>query len=65
MQKIKKNRALEELAAKGEVPFFLDGEPTAPASVYALAQDSLYMADYVVGEEGKVVEVRFDRIDLP
>lgn len=64
MRRKKKAPAYRGLAEKGEVPFFLDGEFMPPVRAISLAEESLYMADYVVGEEGKVVEVRFDRINL-
>lgn len=45
-----------------DVNFFVDGKPASPGQILALAEESDYMADYVPGKEGKIAEVRFDRI---
>lgn len=44
--------------------FFVDGEavPLAAALARAIREDGVYMADYVLGEEGKIEQVRFDRV---
>lgn len=44
--------------------FFVDGEAVPLTAVLARAvrEDGIYMADYVLGEEGKIEQVRFDRV---
>lgn len=44
--------------------FFVDGEavPLAAAIARAVREDGVYMADYVLGEEGKIEQVRFDKV---
>lgn len=44
--------------------FFVDGEAVSLAAAIARAvrEDGVYMADYVLGEEGKIEQVRFDRV---
>lgn len=55
----------EQMRSKG-TEFFVDGEPVPPkeAVTRAVREESVYMADYVVGDEGKVEQVRFDKINL-
>ncbi|MBR3508645.1 MAG: hypothetical protein IKO03_07770 [Lachnospiraceae bacterium] len=43
--------------------FFVDGESATPSLVLEVAEQNNYMADYVIGKEGKISEVHFDRID--
>lgn len=47
--------------------FFVDGEPMARSRAVRqmVREDSRYMADYVLDSEGKLQQVRFDRVDLP
>lgn len=44
--------------------FFVDGEVVPLTAVIArtVREDGIYMADYVLGEEGKIEQVRFDRV---
>lgn len=44
--------------------FFVDGEAVSLAAAIARAvrEDGVYMADYVLGEEGKIEQVRFDKV---
>lgn len=58
--------ALFEQMQKKGTEFFVDGEPVLPkeAVTKAVKEESVYMADYVMGDEGKVKQVRFDKINL-
>lgn len=63
-------------AAEGGVPslwrqrclegaaFFVDGEEMSPAAAISrtVQEDGAYMADFVLGEAGRVEQVRFDRV---
>ena len=44
--------------------FFVDGEAVQPADAISIAvrEDGVYMADYVMGEKGKIKQVRFDKV---
>ena len=53
----------EDLLRERDVMFFVDGESAAPSLVLEVAEQNNYMADYVIGKEGKISEVYFDRID--
>ena len=46
-----------------EVKYFVDGECVSPNVARELAEEDHYMIDYVFGEEGKLSEIRLDRID--
>lgn len=46
-----------------EVKYFVDGECVSPNVLRELAEEDNYMIDYVFGEEGKLSEIRLDRID--
>lgn len=54
---------LEQMRRNG-VELFLDGQAVLPIEVVAKAvrENSLYMADYVLNDEGAVKEVRFDKV---
>lgn len=45
--------------------FFVDGTPVnwGDAAHMTVAEESVYMADYVVGEGGRIAQVRLDRIE--
>lgn len=45
--------------------FFVDGECVLPADAYtkAVKEDGVYMTDYVWGEEGKIKQVRLNKVD--
>lgn len=47
----------------GNVKFFVDGECVSPGFAMEVAEEGDYMADYIIGREGMVSEIRFDRID--
>ena len=44
----------------------IDGEKVSPsqAAAYAVREESPYMADYILGEQGKISQVRLDKVDL-
>jgi len=46
------------------VELYVDGEAVSPneAAVRTVREDSPYMADYVMGENGVLKQVRFDRV---
>ena len=46
--------------------FFVDGTPVlwGEAANIAVEEESIYMADYVLGENGKIKQVRLDKINL-
>lgn len=56
---------LERLQQSG-VEFFIDGEVVHAGEVVkrAVQEPCTYMADYVLGENGTVKQVRLDRVDL-
>lgn len=67
---IKENRKqmqfyLEQLQESG-TELLVDGEIVFPkeAAKRAVREDCAYMADYVLGENGKIEQVRFDRVRL-
>jgi len=45
--------------------FFVDGECVLPGDAYtkAVKEDGVYMTDYVWGEEGKIMQVRLNKVD--
>ena len=45
---------------------YVDGEKVSPskAAEYAVREESPYMADYILGEQGKISQVRLDKVDL-
>lgn len=54
----------EGLQCRG-VEFFVDGEVMSLQDVKknALQEESVYMADYVMDEQGAIIQVRFDKVD--
>ncbi len=58
--------ALFEQMQKTGTEFFVDGELMLPREAVARAvkEDSPYMADFVIGEGGRVEQIRFDKINL-
>lgn len=56
-------RHLTQLREQGAV-LFVDGRRALPteAADKAVQEDSLYMADYVLGDRGNIEQVRFDRV---
>lgn len=57
---------LEQMRRKG-VELFVDGREAMPEEVVrkAVCEDSPYMADYVLGENGRLEQVRYDRVKGP
>ena len=47
------------------VQLFVDGEAVLPeeAVCRAVREDCIYMADYVLGKEGSIEQIRFDKLD--
>lgn len=54
---------LEQMLQKG-VELFVDGETALPGEIVrkAVCEDSVYMADYVLGDAGYLEQVRFDKV---
>lgn len=48
------------------VEFFVDGEAVLPGDAVrrTVQEQQTYMADYVLGENGVVKQVRFDRVEM-
>ena len=48
------------------VRLYLDGVPASPKSIEqnCVMEDSMYMPDYVTDQNGKITEIRYDRISL-
>ena len=48
------------------VRLYLDGIPASPKKIakQCVNEESLYMPDYVTDNEGKIKEIRYDRISL-
>ena len=57
------SQQLEQLRQKG-VELFVDDKAALPgeAAAKAVQEDSLYMADYVLGDTGNIEQVRFDKV---
>ncbi len=47
------------------VEFFIDGEIVLPVDAVskAVREDGAYMTDYVLGEKGKVKQIRLDKVN--
>ena len=56
---------LEKLQRSG-AELFVDGEAVLPCDVLeqTVQEQCTYMADYVLGENGAIKQVRFDRVEL-
>ena len=56
---------LEQMRQQG-VELFVDGEAALPGEIVskAVCEDSLYMADYVLGEKGKIDQIRYDKVTI-
>lgn len=67
MYKNKEKQLKKQLkeAENNGVSLFLEGRPATPKKIadMCLKEDTVYMADYVVDEEGKWKELRYDRIE--
>lgn len=47
------------------IRLYLDGTPTSSEHIEnCMKEDTLYMPDYVTDKEGKIKEIRYDRISL-
>lgn len=48
------------------IRLYLDGAPTSSESIEksCVNEDAIYMPDYVTDREGKIKEIRYDRISL-
>ena len=59
------NSCLHHKQKKG-AELYVDGEKVSPstAAEYAVREESPYMADYIVGEQGKISQIRLDKVDL-
>ncbi len=51
-------------AQKTGVSLFLEGQPARPADIAekCVCENAVYMADYVLDEQGVLKELRYDRI---
>lgn len=56
---------LEQMQKSG-VDLFLDGEAVCLEDVvrHTVREPCTYMADYVLGENGDVTQIRFDRVEV-
>ena len=56
---------LEQLQQSG-TELFVDDELVRPREAVrrTVREDSIYMADYVLGESGKIEQIRFDKINF-
>lgn len=54
---------LEQMQQKG-VKLFVDGETALPGEIAskAVCEGSTYMADYVLGDNGTIEQIRFDKV---
>lgn len=54
-----------EKVHKDGVELFVDGQELGPEEVVrrCVREDSVYMPDYVLGEEGTLEQLRFDKVD--
>lgn len=53
-----------ELVQNAGVALFLEGEPSSPEEIIGvcLLEESVYMADYVLDEQGILMELRYDKV---
>ena len=57
-------RTLEQMEQEG-VGFYLNGKKTAPREIIrtcCMREKAVYMPDFVMDEEGKLCEVRYDEV---
>lgn len=56
---------LEDLEREG-VKLYLNGVPSTTEYIIrnCVEEDTVYMPDYVTDEDGKIMEIRYDRISL-
>ena len=55
---------LETVYSNG-VELYLDGEPITPTGImeHFVKEDSVYMPDFVINEEGVLTQIRYDKVD--
>ncbi|MBP5222375.1 MAG: hypothetical protein J6Z35_04345 [Lachnospiraceae bacterium] len=61
--KEKNEKLLLNFRKMPDVRFFVDGECVSSGQAAEVAEQSAYMADYIIGKEGRIEEIRFDRIN--
>ena len=49
---------------KNGTELYVDGEKVSPSQAAAYAEESPYITDYILGEQGKISQVRLDKVDL-
>ena len=56
---------LEEIQSKG-IEIYLENERSTPNEIadFFVKEDSIYMPDYILNENGEVEEIRYDRIKI-
>lgn len=54
---------LEDILDQG-IELYLDGQPASPSKIAErfVREDSVYMPDFVINEEGILTQVRYDEI---
>ncbi len=54
---------LEEILSRG-IELYLDGLPASPSRIVErfVREDTVYMPDFVIDEDGVLTQVRYDRI---
>ncbi len=50
--------------SKNGIALFLEGEPASPGEIAGkcIREDSCYMADYVINDQGCLTEIRYDKV---
>lgn len=66
MYETEEQRLKEKLenVRKSGVRLFLEGKPASPEDIAdkCVCENAIYMADYVLDDEGRLKELRYDRI---
>ena len=64
-EEVSQEKYFQKLQKNG-TELYVDGEKVSPsqAAAYAVREESPYMADYILGEQGKISQVRLDKVDL-
>ncbi len=54
---------LESILSQG-IELYLDGRPASPAGIVErfVREDTVYMPDFVISEEGILVQIRYDKV---
>lgn len=58
---------LKKISGQG-VNLYLEGKPSSPdeiASRFFVCEDAVYMPDYIVDENGRLTQVRYDKVKCP